>query len=314
MGRIKAATDARVAFLSAARLHALALVAEKAHKTAETRIGDVQRAFEVGAASSADVLRVQAAASSSRLFEQRAKSGAEVADAQLRTLVHAANTQRIAVGEDVFKSAPDLSALLAKSEQQLVDEALEQRVEPRVLTAQIAALEAQERSSWSAMAPRLDVTATTIGGNPHPRFVPAVDTYHQTWDAGALLSWTPSDIPAAMAASSTVHARGQQLLAQKNALLDGIRMEIATALAAVRDANVALVTTTEGRTAAEASYRARADLYQAGRATLVELADAETELLRARVEAVNAHVDARLAVVRLARATGRDVAAVATTP
>jgi hypothetical protein len=37
-------------------------------------------------------------------------------------------------------------------------------------------------------------------------------------------------------------------------------------------------------------------------------------LLRARVEAVNAHVDARLAVVRLARATGRDVAAVSTTP
>jgi outer membrane protein TolC len=113
-------------------------------------------------------------------------------------------------------------------------------------------------------------------------------------------------------------------------------MEITTALAAVRDADVALVTTTEGRTAAEASYRARVDLYQAGRATLVELADAETEfgrsapefintfkslagrqgfeLLRARVEAVNAHVDARLAVVRLARATGRDVAAVSTTP
>jgi outer membrane protein TolC len=62
------------------------LVAQKARKTAETRIGDVQRAFEVGAASSADVLRVQAAASSSRLFEQRATSGAAVADAQLRTL------------------------------------------------------------------------------------------------------------------------------------------------------------------------------------------------------------------------------------
>lgn len=311
VGRVKAAADARVLFLSAARLHALALVSEKARTTAETRIGDVQRAFDVGAASSADVLRVQAAASSARLFEQRARSGAEVADAQLRTLVHAPASQRIAVGEDVFKRAPDVSSLLDTSEQALVDEALAQRLEPRVLIAQIAALEAQERSSWAGLAPRLDLTAASIGGNPHPRFVPAVDEYNTTWEAGALLSWTPSDIPAALATSSSLHARAQQLLAQKNALLDGIRVEIATALAAARDANVALTTTTEGRAAAEASYRARADLYQAGRATLVELADAETELLRARVEAVNAHVDARIAVVRLARATGRDVAALA---
>jgi hypothetical protein len=125
--------------------------------------------------------------------------------------VHAPNTQHIAVGEDVFKSAPDLSALLAKSEQELVDEALEQRLEPRVLTVQMSALQAQERSSWSALAPRLDVVANSIGGNPHPRFVPAVDAYNTTWEAGAVLSWTPSDIPAALASSSTVHARGQQL-------------------------------------------------------------------------------------------------------
>jgi len=56
--------------------------------------------------------------------------------------------------------------------------------------------------------------------------------------------------------------------------------------------------------------RARRDLFRNGKATLVEVNDAESELTRARLEVVNAHIDARIARVRLDHVVGRDAGAV----
>jgi outer membrane protein TolC len=50
----------------------------------------------------------------------------------------------------------------------------------------------------------------------------------------------------------------------------------------------------------------RRELYKIGRATLVEVMDAETELTRARLEAVNAHIDYRIARTELNHALGRN--------
>jgi len=79
------------------------------------------------------------------------------------------------------------------------------------------------------------------------------------------------------------------------------------AVNAVGEARAALVSTAQGLVAAEESYRVRRSLFQNGRATSVELTDAETDLTRARLEAINARVDLRIALVRREHATGRDV-------
>ena len=51
----------------------------------------------------------------------------------------------------------------------------------------------------------------------------------------------------------------------------------------------------------------RRSLFQNGRATSVELTDAETELTRARLSVVSARIDARIAEVRITHVVGRDV-------
>ena len=51
----------------------------------------------------------------------------------------------------------------------------------------------------------------------------------------------------------------------------------------------------------------RRELLDAERATAVELVDAETELTRARIAALNARVDLRVALAQLAHALGNDV-------
>ena len=50
----------------------------------------------------------------------------------------------------------------------------------------------------------------------------------------------------------------------------------------------------------------RRALFQNGRATSVELTDAETELTRARLDRVAARIDARVAEVQLRHALGED--------
>ena len=104
-------------------------------------------------------------------------------------------------------------------------------------------------------------------------------------------------------------SQAAQIAAQRDALLDGLRLEVAQAWRAAREAGVALVTTTQGLRAAEEGYRVRDNLFRNGKATLVEVNDAQSDLVRAKLEIVNAHIDARVARVELTHALGRDVAA-----
>jgi outer membrane protein TolC len=114
-----------------------------------------------------------------------------------------------------------------------------------------------------------------------------------------------SDLPGSSARTRSAEAKSLAIDAEREALEDRIANEIFEAYQAAREADVAVRTTARGLAAAEESYRVRRILYQNGKATTVELLDAETELTRARLETVNAKIDARVARIRLDYAVGR---------
>jgi outer membrane protein TolC len=95
--------------------------------------------------------------------------------------------------------------------------------------------------------------------------------------------------------------------AAKDSARASVLVERATGLRIAAEARVAVLTAQRGQQAAEESCRVRQVLFQNGRATSVELTDAETELTRARMELVSAQIDLRLAGTRLRHALGRDV-------
>jgi len=142
--------------------------------------------------------------------------------------------------------------------------------------------------------------------SPNQRFVPPQERWDATWSVGVRLSWSPTDAAIAHAQGQGADARARQVAAQRATLVDAIRAELAAAVQASRDADTAVVTSARSLAASEESYRVRRSLFLVGRATSVELTDAETDLLRARLDAVNARVDQRLARVRLDHALGRD--------
>ena len=141
---------------------------------------------------------------------------------------------------------------------------------------------------------------------PNQRVFPQEDAFKFTWQVGLQATWTLNDTLIANTNDHRLRAETNELRADRANLERGARIEVLQSQQAVAIATHALITSQKGLNAAEESYRVRKELLNADRATAVELVDAETELTRARISALNARVDLRVAMAQLAHAVGDD--------
>ena len=308
--RLRVASEGRVAYYTWARARLQSDVAERALAQARAHLKDVSAAHQSGAASKADVLRVESQVASAELLVTRAHAGTQILEQRLRTMMHDQSGRTYAIGEDLRAAPPPAAAaqLLAKPVSAMVQEALGQRLEPRALGATASAVRAQASATRMAAIPRLDLVGNAHYARPNPRVFPAKDQFRGTWDASVQLSWSPTDILGSEAGHSAASARSRQIEAERAGLGDAIEMEVTQARQSLIEAEAAIRTAERGLLAAEESYRVRRALFQNGRATSVELTDAETERSRAQLEAIGTRIDRRIAEARLVHATGRDAA------
>ncbi len=301
--RLKARADAKLLYYTWARAKLTQDVATQAVVQAKAHLSDVEKAFDTAAASKADVLRVESQVAVAEQLETRAKNLTEVLASQLRTVMHDEGEGALALGEDVAGEQP-LPA--AEPMPRLFAEALEKRWELKSLSESALALEKQAAATRSAGYPRVDLQGEVTSANPNQRYIPQQEKFLTTWSLSAQLTWTPNDVFSAGAAGRALDAKRVQVDAQRRGVMDALRVEIAQAVEARNNAEGAQKTTVRSLAAAEESYRVRRSLFQNGRSTSVELLDAETELTRARLDAISARIDARIALVRLTHAVGRD--------
>ena len=307
--RLKAATDAKVVYYTWVRAKLQEIVAEQANLQAKAHLVDVQHAFEAGTVSKADVMRVESQLATSKLLVERAKSLAEITETQIRVAMHDTTPMAYEVGESMEGDEPKVQG--AESLTALFAEAGAMRLELKAMEQTSDALREQAKVARAGYYPKLDAFGDVIYANPNQRIFPQRDAFVATWDVGVQLTYSPNDIALAGASNRTLSARSASVAAQRQALEDGIRVEVTQTRNALREAQAAVESTAQGLAAAEESYRVRRSLFRNGRATAVELTDAETDLTRSRLEAINARVDVKIALVRLEHALGRDVARVA---
>ena len=170
----------------------------------------------------------------------------------------------------------------------------------------MAGLRADASAQRMAILPRLDAFATGMYANPNPRYFPPPPVWNATWAVGGAITWTSTDAILGGTGASATAARAASAEAQGRAVRDGIRDEVVQAYQELRQAETAITSSQRGLAAAEEAYRVRRAMFDAEQATSTEVGEAETALLRARFDAVNARVDLRVARVRLMHATGRD--------
>jgi outer membrane protein len=304
--RLSVARDAKVAYYQWIRMQGFAFVGAQSIEQAKGHLTDANNAFQAGLISKADVLRAQSGLKSAELFSEKANSNVQLATQRLRVLMKDPRAKQYDVGENIL--APVAPLPDTASEEAAYHEAAQQRLELQVLSQNESALRDQAALTSAANYPRLDATAGAQYSNPNPRYFPQENKFHATWEAGVSLSWTPTAIFGTQAAARALDAKAAELAAQRQALLDGLQLEVSQALSAERDAQFAVTVTQQALAASDEGYRVRRELFRSGKATLVEVTDSETELTRARLELVNAHVDLRIAQVELAHVLGRDVA------
>jgi outer membrane protein len=303
--RLAVARDARVYYYQWIRAQWVSYVAAKALEAARGHAEDAKNAFDTGLASRADVLRTVSQQKSAELGVARSLNNVAMAAEQLRVQMADPGQTNYEIGENVLADLPPFPAPTSPGAGYA--EALEHRIEIRQLGESEAALREQAALARAGNYPRLDAQASAIYGNPNQRYIPATAEWHGTWDASVVLSWAPTEIFGATARAKNAEARADEVVARKAALKNALRLEVTQAMNALAEATFGLDVSRDGRAAAEENYRVRRELFRAGKATTVEVTDAETELTQARLQAVNAQMDVRIARVALTHALGRDV-------
>jgi outer membrane protein TolC len=301
--RAKSYSDGKIAYFTWLRARGAVVVAQQSLAVARAHLKDAENQFAVGNASKADVLRAQTAVAAAELAVERAKSGVEITERQVRIAMHAKEDEKLEPGESLDSPIPPAPT----NPRALVSEALASRPEIKSIDKNAEAARKLAAIQRANRYPSLSGFGDVTYANPNPRRFPQQKQWFPTWAIGAQITWSPNDFIGAGPGAADAEARAAALEAQKAAVRDGIELEVTQAYQAVLEADTAIVTTTRQLESAEEGYRVARELFNAGRGTSTTLIDAETALAQTRFEHLNAKVDARLARIRLEHAVGRDV-------
>lgn len=301
--RAKSYADGKVAYFTWLRARGAVTVAQQSLAVARAHLKDAENQFAVGNASKADVLRAQTQVAAAELAVERAKSGVVITERQIRVAMHAKEEERIDPGEALDAPLSPLPPTMKA----LVAEAHEKRPEIKSIDRNAEATRKLADASRANKYPSLSGFGDVTYANPNQRRFPQRNEWFPTWAVGAQITWSPNDFLAGGAAASDLEARAAALDAQRQAVRDGIELEVTQAYQAAVEAETAMATTTRQLESALEGYRVARELFNNGRGTGTTLIDAETVLAQTRFEHLNARVDARLARIRLEHALGRDV-------
>ncbi len=300
---VTAGQDARLAYYEWVRARLQVVISRRQLVQVQTTLAQVRALAEAQRLSRADLLRVESQEAEAEQVVDQLENLAQLREEQLRLLIGAPATEPLAVGEDI---RGDVAAPGAARLDDLMATAKQRRLEFKAIDTGIQAKESQRAAERANLFPRLSAFAIADYADPNPRVFPQKDEFKLTWSVGAQLTWTLNDTLVSRTADRRIAAEANELRADRDNFERGTRIEVLAAQQAVAIAEHSLATSQKGLTAAEEGYRVRKELLNAERATAVELVDAETELTRARITALNARVDLRIARAQLDHAVGND--------
>jgi outer membrane protein TolC len=305
--RVTSASNGKLAYYDWVRARLETIVAEQALSQASAQLVRMQALNSVGRAPVADLLQAQAFEADALLTLSQSQTFSAIAEERLRTTIHARPDEKLSIGEDVladFAAKEEASGLEA-----LYSESLSGRLEIKSLQKSHSALEDTRYVQKTQALPRLDAIGNVTHANPNQRIFPVEEEWNTTWDVGLQLTWTLNDVGTSGAQADTLDAQAVQLTQRRINVEEQLRVEVVTAFGNLTQARQNITTAQQGERAAGAAYEARLRLQEQGMGTALELMQAETARVQARLNLINAHIAVRVARTQLDHAVGRDVPA-----
>ncbi len=300
---LDAGTEARIAYYEWVRARLQLVVAKRQVTQVRATLAQVRALADAQRVARVELLRVESLEADAEQTYDRLRTLASLREEMLRLQIGAGTNESLTIGEDLRTTAvaPPSAPL-----EQIAATALRQRLELKGLDLAIEATEQRNRAEQANRLPQLSAFAVTEYTNPNQRAFPPANTFTWTWSAGAQVTWTLNDALIANTASRRLTAEIRGLRADREGIERAMRIAVLAAQQNVETATQALATTAKGLVAAEEGYRVRMVFLDAERGTAVELVDAETNLTRARIAALDARVDLRIALAELHHALGND--------
>ncbi len=277
------------------------LVEENVRQVAE-HLKDVRAFFEQGLATRNDVLLAELGLSNAEILRLDARNAAEVALTVLDSLIGLPLRTDVELTTSAASRASRVPAAAAASDP--VDGAPGQRADLKAADLRIKASEWNVKAARSGYYPQVFLAGNVYYLRPNPRYLPALDEFKGTWDLGLSVSfdlwdWGRTKSRTEGARARLAQARSARELLEDRAILEVTqsRLGVSTASDKIRVAGLAV-----GQ--AEENVRVVRERFRQGVALSADVLDAETALLRARVNRAQAEIDLVLAQARLEKALG----------
>lgn len=290
------------AYWEVVRARAQLALARESRAVAQQRAEEATLQVESGAATRDQALSASAQASAYDRLMQVAEGRLQVAEQSLRDLLGMDTDEPLELAADLT-DLPEAETL-ATAELRRAAAAGAPSVD--AARARARAADARADAQRSAMFPSLSASFGLDYANPNTRIFPQETEFTATWDASLQLSWSldGAAVSGARLAQQRALAEEQRLAAEEleqSAGREAIQAQSAlnAALAGVAAQQMAAQAATSS--ASHASARARA-----GVTTELQLRNAEAERLSARLDLVDALVDAQVAAAQLDVALGRE--------
>ena len=275
-------------------------VTTQAIETAETHVGLLENFVEVGLASRSDLMAARVQLASLKLTQLQIRQGSELAENAFRMIVHIPDTETV----ELDTSSGGLPLTIPDDPAALNDMAAQSRPEMRVLEQQVLSTRHAAGAAWASWLP-----AFALYGNVYLKNPDRANEPEFYWSADFMIGmqWQLWDRGLALTNNRRARAGLNQINATRRQLVDGIELQIDQAQAASREADEMVLVANEAVALAEESLRLVQLNFGEGMARNVDVLEAQTALSKARLDALDAETQLRIAEAGLRRAVGVDV-------
>ena len=297
--RARIAFGARAAYWQWVAAQAQGKVAASGLELAKAFKQVAERRVAAESAPQVDIVTADARIAAAEMQVVQSEAMVSIATDALRILI-GDDTRELLIGQ--------LPATAAGEEPEAMEPMLAraymQRPEFKALEAAIEVQRNGVTLAGLGLFPRLDLLGDITHANPPQRSFPPKDAFNTTWSMGVQLSWSPNSAAASDPLEQRAAAQLSVLEAKRETLRNEIRTSVVTARSHVLESEGALRATKAGLAAMTEANRLRAAAYAAGRATSLEVLDAQSQLISSQIQSWLAATRYEMALEELRFAVG----------
>lgn len=255
-----------------------------------------------GVVTANEVLKIQLQRNNLNLSRLQVEKARQTALYNFNLLVGLPDNQQIAI--DTLLTNP---AAITEPLTVILNRAVQARPEVEANALRVQSAEQLLRNTKSVMYPHLGISAGYNYINPSARLIPEGNSFVSAWNVGAGISYNIGSLYNLKGRLNSSQNAIDQATLQSQQQNDQIRSEVVTAYnnyqLALEQQNV--IRTAVGQ--AQENYRLTESRFRNGLVGSTDLLEADSFLVQAQLNVINATVDAQLAYQRLLKATGTNL-------